>query len=235
MSGQVGAIAVDLAHDSSGNLVYVGSSSGGLWKSTNGLSSIPHFVPLSDQSQSLSVGAIALDTRSKPPTIYVGTGMPDNSANISSYTGVGILISADGGGTWRRVDNADKGAHTFVGQGFSSILIDPVDPNILLASTSLGTDPNYPHASIPQGDAAFQDLGIYRSADAGNTWTQVMSADYAEPEFGAGLLTPGGFYHTDLLYEPTQGTYFAGISKGGLFASIDRGASWRSFQDLGLG
>jgi photosystem II stability/assembly factor-like uncharacterized protein len=206
-----------------------------LWKSTNGLSATPRFVPLSDQSQSLSVGAIALDTRSNPPTIYVGTGMPDNSANISSYTGVGILISTDGGSTWRGVDNADNGAHTFVGQGFSSLLIDPVDPTILLASTGLGTDPNFPHASIPQGDAAFQDLGVYRSADAGNTWTQVMSAEYAQPEFGADLLTPGGFYHTDLLYEPTQGTYFAAVSKRGLFVSMDRGASWRSFQDLGLG
>jgi photosystem II stability/assembly factor-like uncharacterized protein len=228
MSGQVSAIAVDLAHDPSGNLVYVGSSSGGLWKSTNGLSATPRFVPLSDQSQSLSVGAVALNTRSNPPTIYVGTGAPDNSANISSYTGVGILISTDGGGTWRGVDNADNGAHTFVGQGFSSILIDPVDTNTLLASTGLGIDYNFPHVSIPQGDAAFKDLGIYRSSDAGNTWTQVISADYGPPP-------PQGFYHTDLLYEPTQGTYFAGISRRGLFASTDRGETWMSFEKLGWG
>jgi hypothetical protein len=181
MSGQVHAIAVDLAHDPSGNVVYVGSSSGGLWKSTNGLSATPQFVPFSDQSQSLSVGAIALDTRTNPPTIYVGTGAPDNSANISSYTGVGILISADNGYTWSRVDNADNGAHTFMGQGFSSILIDPVKPDVLLASTGLGIDYNFPHASVPQGDAAFKDLGIYRSTDAGNTWTQVMSAVYGDP------------------------------------------------------
>jgi photosystem II stability/assembly factor-like uncharacterized protein len=227
MSGQVGAIAVDLAHDPTGNLVYVGSSSGGLWKSTNGLSATPRFVPLSDQSQSLSVGAIALDTRSNPPTIYVGTGMPDNSANISSYTGVGILISTDGGGTWRGVDNADNGAHTFVGQGFSSILMDPVDPNTLLASTGLGIDYNFPHVSVPQGNAAFKDLGIYRSTDAGNTWTQVMSADYGPPP-------PQGFYHTDLLYEPVRRTYFAGISRQGLFASTDRGESWKSIMGPGL-
>jgi photosystem II stability/assembly factor-like uncharacterized protein len=228
MSGQVSAIAVDLAHDPRGNLVYVGSSSGGLWKSTNGLGANPSFVPLSDQTESLSVGAIALDTRTNPPTIYVGTGAPDNSANISSYTGVGILISADGGQTWRRVASADNGAHPFVGQGFSSVLIDPVNPNILMASTGLGIDYNFPHCSIPQGDGAFQHLGIYRSADAGNTWTRAMSTNY-------GPTPPSSFYHTDLLYEPTQGTYFAGVSQQGFFASSDRGATWQSFQALDLG
>jgi photosystem II stability/assembly factor-like uncharacterized protein len=223
MSGQVSAIAVDLTHDPSGNLVYVGSSSGGLWRSMNGLSAAPRFVPLSDQAESLSVGSVALDTRANPPTIYMGTGAPDNASNISSYTGVGILISSDGGQTWRRVESADNGAHPFAGQGFSNILIDPTNPNILLASTGLGTDPNFPYASIPNGNPGFQNLGIYRSADAGNTWTQVLSATYTS------------FYHIDLLYEPTQGTYFAGVSERGLFVSTDRGATWRTLQELGLG
>src|SRR5215813_945293 len=90
MSGQVSSIAVDLVNDPTGNTVYVGSSSGGLWKSTNGLSSSPHFVLLSDQTKSLSVGAVALDTTKHPPTIFVGTGAPDNSANVASFTGTGI-------------------------------------------------------------------------------------------------------------------------------------------------
>jgi hypothetical protein len=148
MSGQVSAIAVDLAHDPSGNLIYVGSSSGGLWKSTNGLDAVPRFELLSDQTRSLSVGSIAL-APTVPPTIYVGTGAPDNSGNISSYTGVGILIARDGGRTWTTVEGADGGAHSFVGLGFSSILVDPVEPNVLLASTGFGTDPNHPHSSVP--------------------------------------------------------------------------------------
>jgi photosystem II stability/assembly factor-like uncharacterized protein len=230
MSGQVSAIAVDLAHDPTGNLVYVGSSSGGLWRSTNGLSATPSFVSLSDQAGTLSVGSIALDSRTNPTTIHVGSGAPDNSANISSYTGAGVLTSSDEGQTWRRVESADNGAHPFVGQGFSSVLVDQVNPDVLLASTGIGTDPNHPHSSIPQGDPAFQHLGIYRSVDAGDSWTQVMSANY-----GASVLSPGGFFHTDLLYEPTQGVYFAGISKQGVYTSTDRGTTWTALQALGLG
>jgi photosystem II stability/assembly factor-like uncharacterized protein len=235
MSGQVSAIAVDLKHDPTGNLVYVGTSSGGLWKSTNGLSPAPFFVSLSDQARPLSVGSIALDVRTQPATLFVGTGAPDNSANISSYTGAGILTSSDDGQTWKVIQGADSGAHPFFGQGFSSILVDPVNPDVVLASTGIGTDPNHPHSSVPQGDLAFQHLGIYRSEDAGSTWTRVMSADYDGSEFGASAVSPGGFFHIDLLYEGTQDVYFAGISKQGLFRSTDRGVTWNSLQDLGLG
>ena len=235
MSGQVSAITVDLVHDPTGNLVYVGSSSGGVWKSTNGLSASPHFVALSDQSQSLSVGAIALDTRTNPPTIYVGTGAPDNSSNISSYTGVGILSTKNNGASWTKVDSADGGAHSFVGLGFSSILVDPVDPDILLAATGMATDPNHPPASVPQGDPGFNNLGIYRSADAGKTWTQVMGPEDYKHQ-GSALtcgqpptsLNPSGYFHIDLLYEPTQAIYYAGVTGVGLFASSDQGSTWKS-------
>jgi photosystem II stability/assembly factor-like uncharacterized protein len=238
-SGQVSAIAIDLVHDSSGNTVYVGSSSGGVWRSINGLSANPTFTPMSDPSQSLSVGALALDTRTNPPKIYVGTGAPDNSANISGYTGTGILSTADGGATWIKVDSADSGTHTFVGLGFSSILIDPQNPDILLAATGMANDPNHPHSSIPQGDdSAFKSLGIYRSSDAGKTWKQVMSGKYNTfaPCWGTpDILFPFGFFHIDLIYEPTQQFYYAGVSGVGLFVSKDQGATWQSFASLGLG
>ena len=241
LSGQVSAIAVDLVNDPTGNTVYVGSSSGGVWKSSNGLSASPRFALISDQKQSLSVGAIALDTRTNPPRIYVGTGAPDNSANISSYTGTGILSSTDGGATWTRVDGADGGTHTFVGLGFSSILIDPQNPDIMLAATGMANDPNHPHNSVPQGDdPAFNSLGIYRSTDAGKTWKQVMSANYSTQSPNGcwptpDILFPLGFFHIELLYEPTQKLYYAGVSSVGLFVSKDQGVSWQSFASLGLG
>ena len=234
MSGQVSTIVVDLANDPSGNLVYVGSSSGGVWKSTDGLSARPHFVPISDPAQSLSVGALALDSRTDPPTIYVGTGAPDNSANISSYTGTGILISRRGGRQWTLVESADGGAHPFAGMGFSRILIDPVQPNVLLASTGIGSDPNHPATSVPQGNPAFDHLGIYRSTDAGQTWKQVKSADY-DADSSASRLWPDGYFHIELLYDPAGDRYFAGVSKEGLFVSTDRGATWSPLQALGWG
>jgi hypothetical protein len=249
LSGQVSAIAVDLNRDPTGNTVYVGSSSGGLWKSTNGLCANlpnpskrctrPTFVLLSDQSQSLSVGAIALDPRSNPVTIYVGSGAPDNSSNISSYTGEGILISRDGGKSWASVGSADNGAHPFAGLGFSSILVDPQNTDILLAATGIGTDPNHPVYSVPQGDPGFQNLGIYRSIDAGKSWHRVMAANYGtQPSncYPTPISTsPEGFFHIDLVYEPTEGTYYAGITGVGIYASTDQGSLWKPLSALGLG
>jgi photosystem II stability/assembly factor-like uncharacterized protein len=249
MSGQVSALAVDLNRDPTGNLVYVGSSSGGLWRSTDGLcASPPHphctnptFVPISDQSLPLSVGAIALDPRSNPATIYVGSGAPDNSSNISSYTGEGILVSRDAGKSWTIVGSADNGAHRFAGLGFSSILVDPQNTSILLAATGIGADPNHPFYSVPQGDSGFQNLGIYRSIDSGRTWSRVMAADYGTqpsicyktqpptPTF------PSGFFHIDLIYDPTVGNYYAAITGVGLFVSTDQGAHWQPLSDLQLG
>jgi photosystem II stability/assembly factor-like uncharacterized protein len=225
---------VDLAHDPSGNLVYVGSSSGGVWKSTDGLSPRPQFVPISEQAQSLSVGALALDSRTNPPTIYVGTGAPDNSANISSYTGTGILISRDGGRRWTLIEGADGGTHPFAGMGFSRILVDPTQPNILLASTGIGSDPNHPATSVPQGNPAFDHLGIYRSTDAGQTWKQVRSASF-DADSTASRLAPDGYFHIELLYDPAGDRYLAGVSNEGLFVSMDRGATWAPLQSIGWG
>jgi photosystem II stability/assembly factor-like uncharacterized protein len=229
MSGQVSAIAVDLKNDPSGNTVYLGSSSGGVWKSTNGLSAYPSFNPITDPSKSLSVGAIALDSRRNPPVIFVGTGAPDNSANISAYTGVGILASADGGRTWRRISSADRGKHPFSGMGFSSILIDPQNPRIMLASTGIGVDPNFPQYSVPQGSTAPEHFGIYRSTNAGEVWTRVMPVTDTD-----GIVPAHGDFHIELLFEPTNKIYFAAVSKSGLFVSRDQGAHWRQIRTRGL-
>lgn len=230
ISGQVSAIAVDLVNDSSGNTVYVGSSSGGVWKSTNGLSQHPTFNPISDQSQSLSVGAIALNTQTNPPKIFVGTGAPDNSANISAYTGTGILISGDDGRNWRLVDSADAGKHPFTGRGFSSILVDPDNPDTMLASTGTGVDPNAPAYALPQQTTPITHFGVFRSADGGNTWGQVMAVTDSDPP-----IPPQGVFHIELLYEPTQKSYFAGVSRQGLFISTDHGATWHTLSSQGLG
>ena len=226
MSGQPSALAVDLEHDPSGNTVYVCSASGGVWKSTSALGAIPVFANISDPTFPASCGAIALDSRSTPPTIYVGTGDPDNPSNIASYAGNGILISRDGGNSWTEVESADGGAHPFKGMGFSRILVDPGNPNVLLGATGVGSDGNYAHSAYPQQNPAFNHLGIYRSADAGNTWSRVKSAAAQ----GQNL---GGFFHIDLIHEPVRDLYVAGISQQGLAAS-GSGNSWQPAGLLGL-
>src|SRR4029077_4791869 len=69
LSGRVNAAAFDPA-DSTGNTIYVGAPTGGVWKTTNGGTT---WSPLSDGWQALQVSSIAIDP-SNHNTVYAGTG-----------------------------------------------------------------------------------------------------------------------------------------------------------------
>ncbi|HTC20028.1 MAG TPA: hypothetical protein VK859_04220, partial [bacterium] len=72
--GSVSGRETSLAWDSTDNTLYVGAAYGGLWKSTNALTGSPSFTPISPVTQSLAMGAVALDTSVSPSGIYIGTG-----------------------------------------------------------------------------------------------------------------------------------------------------------------
>ena len=203
-SGRINSIAIDLADDPTGNTVYVGSSYGGVWKTTNVLSSSPTYVPLMDSQPNLAIGSIALDSSTHPATVYVATGRVDHQADALLH-GNGIYKSTDGGQTWTLVTRADNGAHPFQQIGFSKILVDPSNPNIVLAGAV--------RQNLSQADTPQPFPGIYRSTDAGATWSLV---------FGTGFIPSCA----DLVYDPVHGVYYAAINGQGIFRSADQGASW---------
>ena len=88
MSGRVTAIDVVTENP---DVMYVGTASGGLWKSTSGGIK---WKPIFDKEVTASVGAVAIQ-QSNPSVIWVGTGEgnPRNSLN----GGYGIYKSLDGG------------------------------------------------------------------------------------------------------------------------------------------
>ncbi|MEK7253130.1 MAG: glycosyl hydrolase, partial [Bacteroidota bacterium] len=71
------------------NKIYVGASSGGLWRSTNGGTT---WTCLTDEQPILGVSGIAVDP-ANTNVIYIGTGDGDGSDTYS----VGVLKSTDGG------------------------------------------------------------------------------------------------------------------------------------------
>jgi hypothetical protein len=75
------------------------------------------FKPIFDGAPTQAIGAIALDTGTRPPTIYVATGEGNYS---ESYYGQGIFKSAKPGVTWIQV--APK---TFDRSVFSRLAIVP--------------------------------------------------------------------------------------------------------------
>ena len=87
MSGRVTSIDVV---NSNPDIMYVGTASGGLWKSTSGGIK---WDPIFDKEVTASVGAVAIQ-QSNPSVIWAGTGEgnPRNSLN----GGYGIYKSLDG-------------------------------------------------------------------------------------------------------------------------------------------
>jgi photosystem II stability/assembly factor-like uncharacterized protein len=154
--GRVNALAFDPA--SSGTF-YLGSATGGVWKTTD---SGTTWKPLSDSWPSLQTSSIAIDPRNHN-TIYVGTGDFDGYGGY----GFGIMKSTDGGATWTNRGNTQFGAFAV-----SAIVVDPENSNIV--TVTVGRPPNW--------------WGyIWRSTDGGATWTAVNTtyAPWSDIKYGA--------------------------------------------------
>ena len=180
-AGEVSTVAVDPS-DKTGNTVYIGSASGGVWKTTNFLTTNPAgptYQPLTDFGPdfSLNIGSIAVFGRNNDPgqsIIFAGTGFAQERTNSTSGTpnvdlnsgrGVGIMRSTDGGATWQVLDstnNVDSSGnplgeslrdHTFVGASVYKVVVDPT--------------PNLNGQAIVY---AATSVGLFQSLDSGNTW-----------------------------------------------------------------
>ena len=117
MSGRVTSIDVVLSNP---DIMYVGTASGGLWKSTSGGIK---WEPLFEKEVTASIGAVKIQ-QSNPSVIWVGTGEgnPRNSLN----GGYGIYKSLDGGKTWKSM-GLEKTRH------IHRIVVDPTDPVVVYA------------------------------------------------------------------------------------------------------
>lgn len=93
-AGMSGRITTIDAVESDPDVVYVGSATGGLWKSSNGGQT---WKALFDDQPVLGIGAVAV-FQADPAVVWVGTGegTPRNSAGV----GAGVYRSVDGGATW---------------------------------------------------------------------------------------------------------------------------------------
>ena len=107
--------------------IYVGSASGGVWKSVDGGTT---FKPIFDKQPSLSIGSVAIDP-SHPQTVWVGTG--ESWVRNSVSVGTGLYRTRDGGESWEAVGLPDS-------EHISRILVDPKDSNTVYAC-ALGSGP----------------------------------------------------------------------------------------------
>lgn len=118
MSGRVTALAVD---PSDPRTVYAGTANGSVWKTTDRAQT---WRPLFDRGPSLAIGAIAIDP-SNPSRVFVGSG--EGNDTIMAFNGAGLLLTEDGGATWRRV--------ALPALRSTRIVVSPSGNRVLLAST----------------------------------------------------------------------------------------------------
>ena len=139
---------------------------GGVWKSTD---SGANWTALTDGQPTLAVGAVALDPDNHL-NVWVATG--EENFGLDNYYGAGILKSTDGGSNWTQLAQA-----TFGGA------INSIPPNIggaKIGSLAIlaGSGGQVAIAAVQffQGSGFTPASGIYRTADGGTTWNNVLSS-----------------------------------------------------------
>jgi len=169
--------------------IYVGSASGGVWKSTDGGA---QWTPLTDQEVSLAVGALAV-VAGPPDTIYAGTGEGNNGCD--NQYGQGILKSIDGGASWTQL-----AAATFDRLTFTKIAIQSANPQVLYAGISYGFTGGSAGECLPVSTAA---AGLYKSTDTGETWA-LLSGSGGLPAGTVGMTSDGSGSVYDVAIDPAK-------------------------------
>ena len=149
---QGGRIVDVEVHPSQPYTFYVAYASGGIWKTTNnGVS----FTPLSDGLPTMISGDIALDPQA-PDTLWLGSGEPNSSR--SSYSGLGMFVSRDGGKSFQHAGLTDA-------DRIARVRVDPKDSQRVFAAVQ---GPLYTSGG---------KRGIFRTVDGGQSWQQVLAGD----------------------------------------------------------
>lgn len=242
VTGRVTAIAIDPA-DATGNTVYVGTTGGGVWKSTNaaGAAAAVKFVPLTDTLPvfsldsghtavaSLSIGAMGVANGLGGSVILAGTG--DTNDALDSFYGSGVLRSVDGGATWTLAQESDDGVngiHSFVGLGFAGLAASTGStgsalPGVWVAAVGDAAEGEFVNA----GESGYSVRGLYFSEDAGVSWQMAVIKDGSQIVqqpllYGANL---GGNAATAVVWNPVRQRFYAAVRFHGYYESVD-GTVW---------
>ena len=210
MSGRV--TAIDVVHRSP-DIIYLGTASGGLWKSTGGGVT---WKPIFDEQAVSSIGAIAIN-QNNPDEIWVGTG--EGNPRNSQASGNGVYRSLDGGKTWTHL-GLDKT------RNIHRIFVHPDNSQVVYVG-AIGS---------AWGDTP--DRGLYRTQDGGKNWEQIR---YVNKRTGVGDMIVDPSNPNKMLvamWEYRRWPWFfkSGGTGSGLHLTLDGGKTWKilNAEDNGL-
>ena len=200
-AGRVVAVA---GHPAQRQVYYMGSTGGGVWKTTDGG---VYWRNMSDGFfKRASVGALAVAV-SDPNVIYAGMGEACIRGNVSH--GDGVYRSTDAGRTWTHLGLENT-------RNIGKLRVDPHDPDLVYVA-ALG------HAHGPN-----IERGVFRSRDGGKTWKRVLSrGDRAGAiDFVIDPTNPRILYASFWEAVRNPWSLTSGGPGSGLFRSTDGGDSW---------
>ena len=184
--------------------IYVGTTSGGIFKSSNeGVS----FTPIFDHAGGMmSIGAVAV-APSNPSVVWAGTGEADNRQ--SSSWGDGVYRSMDGGQTWQKT-GLEETRH------IGKIVIHPNDPNTVYV------------AAVGHLWGSNPERGVFKTTDAGRSWKKVL---YKDEHTGAIDLAmdpkdPNVIFAAMYQRQRKGWGYNGGGPGSGLYRTTDGGSTW---------
>ena len=152
IGGRTRAIQVDL-NDKTGNTVFAGGVTGGLYKVTD-VSGVAKWEKVYDWLDNITISSIAQDPKN-PQIMYIGTGDTDGAGAFvpgqGGTLGVGIYKSTDGGKTWNLLP-ATTIPRSASYQYVTKIIVTP-DSGYVFAATF---------------------IGVFKSKDGGATWKIVL-------------------------------------------------------------
>jgi photosystem II stability/assembly factor-like uncharacterized protein len=175
------------------NDLWVGSATGGAYKSTNsGL----NWLEVSNSSfLSMGISDIAFSL-SNPNVIYMATGDYDGTIGTAgSYYSIGLIKSTNAGNTWQATNLYYELSSLF---SISKVYVNPTNENLIIVTSS---------------------SGIIKSTDGGITWKNTQNGSFADLEQKPG--TANTLYASTFSINGA-GEIYKSIDEGSTWIRVDK-------------
>jgi photosystem II stability/assembly factor-like uncharacterized protein len=183
--GDIGRINAIAFHPSDPRTLYIGTPMGGLWRTQDDGA---NWNSLTDGLPMIGITDIAVDPLA-PATVYILTGDGEGDELMHGPPSVGVLKTTDGGQHWDKTGLAWKTDQREYGH---RLAIHPATPTILLAAST---------------------AGLFRTTDAGATWSVVAPGTIQNPFW-------------DVLFQPADPSIVYAASRTDVYRSMDAGVTW---------
>lgn len=195
--------------DPAGKKVWAGAVTGGLWYNNDITDANSKWVQVSGLWSNLTVSCMAWDPNS-PGTGYVGTGEGFGTSSSTSR-GFGIWKTTDSGKTWNQLSSTT---------GFLYVLDIAVRNENGTSAVYAAVDANTYQGTL----FGLSNYGLYRSTNAGSSWTNVISNAPNGQKFAVADIEIAS---DNRIWIGTRNNPYAGTDRGaGRVMYSDNGTTW---------